>query len=76
MIGGLTDSTGRSALTLVLPFAIYLLADELAASGVIAVVVLALQLRARADADEADERLTQARSGTWSRCWSPASRSG
>ena len=60
VLGRLTDATGRSALTLVLPFATYLLADELGASGVIAVVVLALQLRARADADEAGERLTQA----------------
>ncbi len=60
VLGRLTDATGRSALTLVLPFATYLLADELAASGVIAVVVLALQMRAGADADEATERLTQA----------------
>ena len=59
VLGRFTDATGRSALTLVLPFATYLLADELGASGVIAVVVLALQLRRNADADEAGERLTQ-----------------
>lgn len=54
-----TDTTGRSALTLVLPFAVYLAADEIGASGVVAVVVLALQLRAASDADEAEERLVQ-----------------
>lgn len=59
VLGRLTDTTGRSALTLVLPFATYLAAEEVHASGVIAVVVLALQLRATADADEAAERITQ-----------------
>ncbi|BBG02335.1 MULTISPECIES: Na+/H+ antiporter [Pseudonocardia] len=59
VLGRLTDTVGRSALTLVLPFATYLAAEEIHASGVIAVVVLALQLRAGADADEAAERLTQ-----------------
>lgn len=59
VLGRVTDATGRSALTLVLPFATYLLAEEVHASGVVAVVVLALQLRASADADEATERLTQ-----------------
>jgi len=54
-----TDTTGRSALTLVLPFSVYLAADELGASGVVAVVVLALQLRAVSGADEAAERLVQ-----------------
>jgi monovalent cation/hydrogen antiporter len=54
-----TDTTGRSALTLVLPFAVYLAADEIGASGVVAVVVLALQLRAASGADEAAERLVQ-----------------
>ena len=54
-----TDATGRSALTLVLLFAVYLAADEIGASGVVAVVVLALQLRAASAADEAEERLVQ-----------------
>lgn len=54
-----TDTIGRSALTLVLPFAVYLAADEIGASGVVAVVVLALQLRSASAADEAEERLVQ-----------------
>lgn len=54
-----TDTVGRSALTLVLPFAVYLAAEEVHASGVIAVVVLALQLRASAGADESADRLVQ-----------------
>ena len=53
------DTTGRSALTLVLPFAVYVAADEVGASGVVAVVVLALQLRSASGADEAAERLVQ-----------------
>jgi len=53
------STTGRSALTVVLPFAVYLLAEEVHASGVVAVVVVALQLRVHADADEAAERLVQ-----------------
>jgi NhaP-type Na+/H+ or K+/H+ antiporter len=43
----------------VLPFAVYLAADEVGASGVVAVVVLALQLRSASAADEAEERLVQ-----------------
>jgi len=54
-----TDTTGRSALTLVLPFAVYLAAEEVHASGVIAVVVVALELRSEGDADEAAERIVQ-----------------
>ncbi|MFC5288103.1 Na+/H+ antiporter [Actinokineospora guangxiensis] len=54
-----TDTTGRSALTLVLPFAVYVFAEEVGASGVVAVVVLALQLRSRSEADAAAERLVQ-----------------
>jgi CPA1 family monovalent cation:H+ antiporter len=54
-----TDPTGRSALTLVLPFAVYLAAEEMHASGVVAVVVVALQLRSASMGDEAAERLVQ-----------------
>ena len=54
----LTDATATSALTLVLPFAVYLGADALGASGVIAVVVAALQTRSHADADASEERIT------------------
>nr|WP_275403950.1 Na+/H+ antiporter [Pseudonocardia acidicola] len=55
----ITDTAGRTALTLILPFAVYLAADRLGASGVVAVVVAALQLRGYSEADEAAERLTQ-----------------
>ncbi|WP_181782236.1 Na+/H+ antiporter, partial [Pseudonocardia pini] len=55
----ITDTIGRSALTLVLPFAVYLAAEQAHASGVLAVVVTALQLRRLGDADEAAERLVQ-----------------
>jgi Na+/H+ antiporter len=54
-----TDTAGRSALTLVLPFAVYLAADEIGASGVVAVVVVALELRSASAVDEAEERLVQ-----------------
>jgi CPA1 family monovalent cation:H+ antiporter len=54
-----TDANGRTALTLVLPFAVYLAAEELRVSGVVAVVVVALQVRATTDVDEAEERLLQ-----------------
>ncbi|WP_328306188.1 Na+/H+ antiporter [Actinomycetospora sp. NBC_00405] len=54
----LTDPVAPSALTLVLPFAVYLAADGIEASGVIAVVVAALQTRERADADDVEQRLT------------------
>ncbi len=54
----LTDVTGRNALSLVLPFAVYLAADELGASGVIAVVVAALQVRSHQSADQGEDRLS------------------
>ncbi|OZM77607.1 Na+/H+ antiporter [Pseudonocardia sp. MH-G8] len=54
-----TEAAGRSALTLVLPFAVYLAAEELHASGVVAVVVVALQLRSASAVDEAADRIVQ-----------------
>jgi CPA1 family monovalent cation:H+ antiporter len=56
----LTDVVASNGLTLVLPFAVYLAADALHASGVIAVVVVALQLRQHSDADASEARLTGA----------------
>jgi CPA1 family monovalent cation:H+ antiporter len=56
----LTDVVASNGLTLVLPFAVYLAADALHASGVIAVVVAALQLRQHSDADASEARLTGA----------------
>lgn len=48
----------RSALTLVAPFAVYLLAETVHASGVIAVIVLALEMRRNSRPADAAERLT------------------
>ncbi len=56
----LTDVVASNGLTLVLPFAVYLAADAVGASGVIAVVVAALQLRQHSDADASEARLTGA----------------
>ncbi|WP_284976317.1 Na+/H+ antiporter [Arthrobacter sp. efr-133-TYG-104] len=49
----------RSAVTLVVPFAAYILAEELHASGVVAVVVTALELQRHARPQDAAERLTR-----------------
>ncbi|MCG2620847.1 Na+/H+ antiporter [Arthrobacter sp. I2-34] len=49
----------RSAVTLVVPFAVYILAEELHASGVIAVVVTALEIKRRARPQDAAERITR-----------------
>ncbi len=54
----LTDVVASNGLTLVLPFAVYLAADALGASGVIAVVVAALQIRQNSDADASEARLS------------------
>lgn len=51
------DVTARNALTWVVPFAVYLIAEELGASGVIAVVIAAVELNSRA-AVEAEDRLS------------------
>ncbi|MFC5064697.1 Na+/H+ antiporter [Actinomycetospora atypica] len=56
----LTAVVAGNGLTLVLPFAVYLAADALGASGVIAVVVAALQMGQHADADASEERLSSA----------------
>lgn len=52
------SSTARSAVTLVLPFAVYILAEEFHASGVIAVVVAALEMKRRSRPQDAAERIT------------------
>jgi NhaP-type Na+/H+ or K+/H+ antiporter len=57
--GRVTDPVSRSALTLVLPFAVYVAAEQVHASGVIAVVVLALETRSVAAPDESAARLVQ-----------------
>lgn len=56
----LSDSAVASAAaTLVLPYAAYLVADELHASGVLAVVVAALEYRRTESADDVEERLVR-----------------
>ncbi|MFI5085264.1 MAG: cation:proton antiporter [Actinomycetales bacterium] len=50
----------RSAVTLVVPFAAYILAEEFHASGVVAVVVVALEIKRHARAEDAAERVTRA----------------
>lgn len=53
------DSVGRVAITLVIPFAVYLAAEHLHASGVIAVVIAAIQVNSyKADAFTAEDRIT------------------
>lgn len=56
----IASSVARSAVTLVVPFAAYLLAEEVHASGVIAVVVTALEIKRHARAEDATERITRA----------------
>ncbi len=56
----IASSVARSAVTLVVPFAAYILAEELHASGVIAVVVTALEIKRHARAEDATERITRA----------------
>lgn len=58
LIRWLTSPVARSALTLVVPFAVYMLAEEVHGSGVIAVVVAAVYLSGRNDEVEAQDRLT------------------
>ncbi|MFC8303009.1 Na+/H+ antiporter [Specibacter sp. NPDC057265] len=56
----ITSSTARSAVTLIVPFGAYILAEEVHASGVIAVVVTALEIKRLARAEDATERITRA----------------
>jgi CPA1 family monovalent cation:H+ antiporter len=49
----------RSAITLVVPFAAYILAEEVHASGVIAVVVTALEMQRHSRPQDAAERVTR-----------------
>ncbi|MFQ4148229.1 Na+/H+ antiporter [Arthrobacter sp. LAPM80] len=56
----ITSPVARSAVTLVVPFAAYILAEEVHASGVIAVVVTALEMKRHARAEDATERITRA----------------
>ncbi|MCD2185903.1 Na+/H+ antiporter [Actinomycetospora soli] len=60
LLDRLTDVVAGNGLTLVLPFAVYLAADALGASGVIAVVVTALQMQQHSDADASEARLAAA----------------
>ncbi|SDX20405.1 sodium/proton antiporter, CPA1 family [Arthrobacter sp. yr096] len=54
-----TSMVARSAVTLVVPFAAYILAEELHASGVVAVVVTALELQRHTRPQDAAERVTR-----------------
>lgn len=67
LVGWLTDLlsnlVARSAITVVAPFAVYLIADELHASGVVAVVVTAVELGRRSRPQDSAERL--ARQAFW-----------
>jgi CPA1 family monovalent cation:H+ antiporter len=64
LIGTLTqlvpNLVARSAATLVAPYAVYLLADLVHCSGVVAVVVTAVELGRRARPQDSGERLTRA----------------
>lgn len=58
------NMVARSAVTLVAPYAVYILAEEVHASGVVAVVVTALEMGRRARPQDSQERLT--RQSFWS----------
>ncbi|MEE6296542.1 cation:proton antiporter [Georgenia wangjunii] len=51
------DVAGRNAITLVLPFAVYIAAEQLHASGVVAVVVAAVQTASTRGSDAVEDRL-------------------
>ncbi|MDQ4489123.1 cation:proton antiporter [Sinomonas sp. ASV486] len=67
LVGALTrfvpNLVARSAATLVAPYTVYLLADVVHCSGVVAVVVTAVELGRRARPQDSEERLT--RSAFW-----------
>ncbi|MFX4272093.1 cation:proton antiporter [Propionibacteriaceae bacterium Y1700] len=52
-----TSTAGANGLTVILPFVVYVVAEHVHASGVVAVVVAALQYRAIGDVDAAAARL-------------------
>ncbi|WP_237188343.1 cation:proton antiporter [Rothia nasimurium] len=54
----LSDPVGRSALTLVIPFGVYIIAEELHASGVVAVVIAAIHMASYSADLTAEERLS------------------
>ncbi|MDJ0358020.1 Na+/H+ antiporter [Paenarthrobacter sp. PH39-S1] len=54
----ITNPVGHSAATLVVPFAVYIAADSVHASGVVAVVITALEIRRGSHPDAAEERVT------------------
>lgn len=54
-----TTTEARTALSVVLPFAAYMLAEEVHASGVIAVVVAALETRRRSRAEDSAARISR-----------------
>lgn len=58
------NMVARSAVTIVAPYAVYILAEEVHASGVVAVVVTALEMGRRARPQDSQERLT--RTSFWS----------
>lgn len=58
VLGWVDSPVAGNAFTWVLPFMVYLAAEEIGVSGVIAVVVAAVELTSRADATAADARLT------------------
>ncbi len=57
------NTIARTMAYLVLPFAVYLVAERIHASGVIAVVVAALEMRRHDNAEQVEERLMQ--NATW-----------
>jgi len=53
----IASPVARSAVTLVVPFAVYIAAEEIHASGVIAVVVAALEMRRNSRPQDVEERI-------------------